>query len=129
MKTYLIKSQHTVCSDCFLEGETGVTSCYTLNKQIQATSSIRALLEYVHDTLYWDTFTLEDTALAIKEAIEEQSDYIRLDQLVDEENEVPSAIKIEQWEKGECILFNNSVEVYISEIKDLGFEDFRKDYY
>jgi len=106
MKTYLIKSNHTVTEDSYTEGRLNYCNGYDIEDTIKANNPDEAVKKYIENTLYFDFHSIKKDEFCGWYA----------DFLVDADNSKASKQEIEKWKKGDYPLYNNYVNFEVYEL-------------
>lgn len=107
MKTFKIKSVHSVCVDNFIEGEGDEVNSYIISDEVKATNVKEAIEKYFQSVLYYDF----DFSLA-----EVDGGQLYYSVLVDKDNSKASKNQIELWKKDELVLYANNISVVAYEL-------------
>jgi hypothetical protein len=108
MKTFLIKSVHSVYIDSFENGEHEHVNEYSLEAKITAETIQKAIETYFEKELFVSNFDLKNT-----EVVENHLEY---NYLVDNDNCPASEGEIERWKKDEITLYSNNASIEVFEL-------------
>jgi len=114
MKTFKIKSTHTINIDSWEEGELEEVNYYEVDSTIEAENAKEAILKYFDNILFFDF----DFKLAGVETT-----HICYDVLVNSDNEEikQNDIDFTLWKEGKVTLYNNHVQVFVEEFVPVCF--------
>lgn len=104
---FLITSQHDVFVDNYNEGEQENVNFYCLDGIIEADNYKEAVTKYLQENLGYN--------LDINNC-EVRDNAIFTSCLVDIENYQPTNNEVEQWKRGQKVLYSNNIEINVSQI-------------
>ena len=114
MKTYKVITQHDVYIDSYENGEGKHVNFYQLISELKAETPREAIQEHFNNTVYLP-FDCD------KAETNDEGDTMYWSNLVDENNDEPSAHDIEQWKKGEKELYSNNSYIKVQELTNILF--------
>jgi hypothetical protein len=115
MKTFIIKTSHTIEIDDFEYGLTKYINSYDIKEEIEAENPIQAIEKYFKDVLYYD-FNIENAYIYHHEDENEDTNILSYDVLVDEENVQATENEKDLWSKFKKTLYNNNINLKIYEL-------------
>lgn len=115
MKTYKVITQHDVYIGSFTEGEGKHVNFYQLISEHKAETPREAIEQHFNNTVYLP-FKFDEAET------NEEGDTMYWSNLVDENNEEPSAHDIEQWKEGKRELYSNNQHITIKEVVGINFK-------
>lgn len=117
MNFFFIESQHDIVIDNYNDGEGSSVNWYSNSANIEAENAIQAIEKYFKESLYFEGFAIKDAAIAHIEDFSNEKNLLHYSYLVDSENCQASEYEIEQWRKGEFVLYSNNVSLRIWELQ------------
>ena len=110
MNRYRIESVHTVNEDSYTEGEGKFVNEWYQNLTISAENVLDAIKQFYKEELYMN-YVSGNT----------ETDENRLfdSRIVDKDNTKPSEWQIEEWKKGEILLYSENITLYVYKLEPI----------
>jgi len=113
---YLVESYHEIYQDSFTQGELDLYSNYTQESTTTADTPLEAVEKYISDCLSY-TYNKEYLFL------DKSTNTIHYDVLVDKDMCSLSDSEFELWKKDKFTAYNNRIQIYLSEIKEVNISE------
>jgi hypothetical protein len=111
MENFLIHSDHTIHKYDYECGELDFINEYQLKEFVKAENAKDALFKFVNNVLCY--------SIDIDEIELNEYGNFSFDILIDAENEQASIENVEEWKKGECILYNDYISLNIYQLNKI----------
>jgi len=120
MKTYIIKTNHTIEIDTYNYGLTNYVNSYSLKSEIKAETPREAIQKYFNEYLYYN-FDINLSYILHEEEENEATNVLFYDVLTDEENNEADEKQTELWKEDKLTLYNNHIylKIFLNQIIEI----------